>query len=172
MKKSAQSRRSALIVAAVAAVGLAIVLCIPQALRSAQYSRAEQALASGAYAQAHDGFAGLGVYRDSEALCAYAGALHLLTQGAYAEALGASEEQRLRALALANLISVHQKKYIGSLSAYCGAVSAATGAACGVAYLKLKGKISEEALYQVMSDTITNSICTIGGMVCDGAKSS
>lgn len=90
----------------------------------------------------------------------------------YAEALGASEEQRLRALALANLISVHQKKYIGSLSAYCGAVSAATGAACGVAYLKLKGKISEEALYQVMSDTITNSICTIGGMVCDGAKSS
>ena len=90
----------------------------------------------------------------------------------YAEALGASEEQRLRALALANLISVHQKKYIGSLSAYCGAVSAATGAACGVAYLKLKGKISEEALYRVMSDTITNSICTIGGMVCDGAKSS
>lgn len=90
----------------------------------------------------------------------------------YAEALGASEEQRLRALALANLISVHQKKYIGSLSAYCGAVSAATGAVCGVAYLKLKGKISEEALYQVMSDTITNSICTIGGMVCDGAKSS
>ena len=76
------------------------------------------------------------------------------------------------ALALANLISVHQKKYIGSLSAYCGAVSAATGAACGVAYLKLKGKISEEALYRVMSDTITNSICTIGGMVCDGAKSS
>ena len=75
-------------------------------------------------------------------------------------------------LALANLISVHQKKYIGSLSAYCGAVSAATGAACGVAYLKLKGKISEEALYRVMSDTITNSICTIGGMVCDGAKSS
>ena len=91
MKKSAQSRRSALIVAAVAAVGLAIVLCIPQALRSAQYSRAEQALASGAYAQAHDGFAGLGVYRDSEALCAYAGALHLLTQGAYAEALSALE---------------------------------------------------------------------------------
>ena len=80
--------------------------------------------------------------------------------------------QRLRALALANLISVHQKKYIGSLSAYCGAVSAATGAVCGVAYLKLKGKISEEALYRVMSDTITNSICTIGGMVCDGAKSS
>lgn len=91
MKKSAQSRRSALIVAAVAAVGLAIVLCIPQALRSAQYSRAEQALASGAYAQAHDGFAGLGAYRDSEALCAYAGALHLLTQGAYAEALSALE---------------------------------------------------------------------------------
>lgn len=83
----------------------------------------------------------------------------------FADALGVSEEKRYRALALANLISLHQKRYIGSLSAYCGAVSAATGAACGVAYLNGGG-------YDEMANTITNTIATIGGMVCDGAKPS
>ncbi|UZT82593.1 serine dehydratase subunit alpha family protein [Caproicibacterium sp. BJN0003] len=90
----------------------------------------------------------------------------------YANELDASEELRYRALAAANLISIHQKKYIGSLSAYCGATSAACGAACGIAYLMYKGKISEEKFYQMIGNTITNSICTVGGMVCDGAKSS
>ena len=83
----------------------------------------------------------------------------------YAEALGVDEEKMLRALALANLISLHQKRYIGSLSAYCGAVSAATGAACGIAYM-------EGGDYKLICDVITNSINTTGGMVCDGAKSS
>ena len=46
----------------------------------------------------------------------------------YGRAWQADRELILRALVLANLISVHQKKYIGSLSAYCGATSAATGA--------------------------------------------
>ena len=45
----------------------------------------------------------------------------------YGRAWQADRELILRALVLANLISVHQKKYIGSLSAYCGATSAATG---------------------------------------------
>lgn len=78
-----------------------------------------------------------------------------------------------RALVIGNLTSVHQKKYIGSLSAYCGATSAATGAACGVGYMLLK-KQGEQAdrIYQVLCDTITNSIETLGGMVCDGAKAS
>ena len=83
----------------------------------------------------------------------------------YAEALGIDEEKMLRALALANLISLHQKRYIGSLSAYCGAVSAATGAACGIAYM-------QGGDYKLICDVITNSINTTGGMVCDGAKSS
>jgi L-cysteine desulfidase len=86
----------------------------------------------------------------------------------YANELDVSEELRYRALAVANLISIHQKKYIGSLLAYCGA----TSAACGIAYLMYKGKISEEKFYQMIGNTITNSICTVGGMVCDGAKSS
>ncbi len=77
-----------------------------------------------------------------------------------------------RALVLSNLISVHQKKYIGSLSAYCGATSAAIGAACGVAYMMLKRRGEQECIYQILCDTITNSIGTLGGMVCDGAKAS
>lgn len=91
----------------------------------------------------------------------------------YAKENNISSDLMYRALALANLIAVHQKKYIGRLSAYCGVVSAATASACGIAYMILRsnGNDSEE-LYQVICRTITNSICTIGGMVCDGAKSS
>ena len=83
----------------------------------------------------------------------------------YAKAHQIGKEGLCRALVAANLISVHQKKYIGSLSAYCGAVSAACGAAAGIAYM-----LGES--YEVICDTITNTIATIGGMVCDGAKSS
>lgn len=91
----------------------------------------------------------------------------------YAQDCQAQPEKLYRALALANLISVHQKKYIGRLSAYCGVVSAATAAACGIVYLRWIDRTGEEDLrYEAICRTITNSICTIGGMVCDGAKSS
>lgn len=84
---------------------------------------------------------------------------------AYAQKYNISKEKLYAALCLANLIGVHQKKYIGSLSAYCGAVSAAAGTACGIAYMNGAG-------YEEISETITNTICTTGGIVCDGAKSS
>ncbi len=90
----------------------------------------------------------------------------------YAKELGVDKELLYRALVLGNLLSVHQKKYIGSLSAYCGATSAATGAACGIAYMQLKKSGKEERIYGILCDTITNSIETLGGMVCDGAKAS
>ncbi|MCF0150195.1 MAG: serine dehydratase subunit alpha family protein [Firmicutes bacterium] len=83
----------------------------------------------------------------------------------YAEHYNIPREKMLRALALGNLISVHQKRHIGNLSAYCGATSAAAGAACGIAWMMGDG-------YEVICGTIINSIATIGGMVCDGAKSS
>ncbi len=83
----------------------------------------------------------------------------------YAREYNIPEDKMLRALAFANLVSLHQKKYIGSLSAYCGAVSAATASAAGIVYML--GGTFEQAC-----DTVTNSINTIGGMVCDGAKSS
>ena len=83
----------------------------------------------------------------------------------YAREWDTANEKLYRALVLANLISIHQKRFIGDLSAYCGATSAGCGAACGIAYLK-------DARYQEIGDTITNSIATIGGMICDGAKAS
>lgn len=89
----------------------------------------------------------------------------------YADAYGISHERMIRALAVSNLIAIHQKKYIGSLSAYCGAVSAACGAGAAIAYL-LGESLSGDALYRQVADTVTNTIATVGGMVCDGAKSS
>lgn len=89
----------------------------------------------------------------------------------YADAYGISHERMIRALAVSNLIAIHQKKYIGSLSAYCGAVSAACGAGAAIAYL-LGENLSGDALYRQVADTVTNTIATVGGMVCDGAKSS
>lgn len=90
----------------------------------------------------------------------------------YGKELGAGDELIFRALVIGNLLSIHQKKYIGSLSAYCGATSAATGAACGIGYLMLKQKGEDSRIYPILCDTITNSIETLGGMVCDGAKAS
>ena len=89
----------------------------------------------------------------------------------FADAYGISKERMLRSLVVSNLIAIHQKQYIGSLSAYCGAVSAACGAGAAIAYL-LGEKLSAQLLYRQVADTITNTIGTVGGMVCDGAKSS
>lgn len=83
----------------------------------------------------------------------------------YANEMGASREQLYRALVVSNLVSIHQKKYIGSLSAYCGAVSAGCGSGAGIAYL-----YGEE--YPVIAMTIVNTIANVGGIVCDGAKPS
>jgi len=83
----------------------------------------------------------------------------------YARSLGVPEEKLMRALVVSNLVAIHQKEYIGKLSAYCGAVSAAVGAGAGMAWLDGGG-------YEIVARTITNAIANIGGVVCDGAKSS
>ena len=83
----------------------------------------------------------------------------------YAKEIGASEEQLLRALTLSNLVTIHQKTYIGRLSAFCGAVSAGAGAGAGIAYL-LDGS------YDVIKHTIVNALGNVSGIVCDGAKAS
>ena len=83
----------------------------------------------------------------------------------YARELNAGGEKLYRALVAANLIALLQKHYIGSLSAFCGAVCAGTGAACGICYLHGGG-------YEEVSRTITNTLCNVGGIVCDGAKPS
>lgn len=83
----------------------------------------------------------------------------------FARELQVTEEKLYRALVVSNLIAIHQKQYIGSLSAYCGAVSAACGAGAAVTYL-YGGSEKEVGL------TIVNTIGNVGGIVCDGAKSS
>jgi L-cysteine desulfidase len=71
----------------------------------------------------------------------------------------------MRALCVSNLVAIHLKSPIGKLSAYCGAVCAAAGAVSGIAYL-------QGASREVIEQTIVNTISNVGGMVCDGAKSS
>jgi len=83
----------------------------------------------------------------------------------FAKAWNCGEEKLYRALVVSNLLSVHQKKYIGSLSAYCGAVSAACSAGAAIMYLK-------GGDYDAISRTIVNTLGNVGGIVCDGAKSS
>ena len=83
----------------------------------------------------------------------------------YARETGASEEQLLRALCAANLVTIHIKTGIGRLSAYCGAVSAGAGAASGVAYL-------QGGRFEVIAHTIVNTVAVTSGIVCDGAKAS
>ena len=53
----------------------------------------------------------------------------------YAASVHATHEQLLRALCISNLTALHLKRYIGSLSAFCGVVCAAAGAGAAVTYL-------------------------------------
>jgi len=83
----------------------------------------------------------------------------------YAEEIGATEEQMLKAVALSDLVTIHQKTGIGRLSAYCGAISAGCGAGAGIAYLH-----GGDA--HAIAHTIVNAIAILSGTICDGAKPS
>ncbi|MDO4939565.1 MAG: L-serine ammonia-lyase, iron-sulfur-dependent, subunit alpha [Lachnospiraceae bacterium] len=83
----------------------------------------------------------------------------------YARELNVGEDRMYRALALSNLIAIHQKTGIGTLSAYCGAMSAGIGAGCGIAYL-LGGNLD------AIKHTLINALVTVSGIICDGAKAS
>jgi len=84
---------------------------------------------------------------------------------AYAEDIKATEEQTLRALIVSNLNTIHLKTGIGRLSAYCGAVSAGCGAACGIAYLLGADR-------NTIAQTLINADAVVSGIICDGAKAS
>lgn len=83
----------------------------------------------------------------------------------YAREYGKSQDELYRALAVANLCAIHQKAAIGKLSAYCGAVTAGSGAGAGIAYL-LTGD------FKTVAHTIVNALAIVSGIVCDGAKPS
>lgn len=83
----------------------------------------------------------------------------------YAQEQGASEEALIRALLVADLITIHQKTGIGCLSAYCGAISAGCGCACGISFLNGGG-------FHEIAHTLVNSVAILSGTICDGAKPS
>ncbi len=83
----------------------------------------------------------------------------------YAKHIGATQEQLLRALIVADLITVHQKSGIGRLSAYCGAISAGVGAGAGICYLLGGG-------FSAVAHTVVNAVAILSGTICDGAKPS
>ncbi len=83
----------------------------------------------------------------------------------YAKELGVDRETLIRAVTLSDLIAVHIKYYIGALSAFCGAVSAAAGAGAAICYMQ-GGNLDQ------MSAVVVNTLANVGGIICDGAKSS
>ncbi len=83
----------------------------------------------------------------------------------YAREKEIAHDELLRALCIANLVTIHLKSGIGRLSAYCGVVSAGCGAASGIAYLMGGG-------YDMIAHTIVNTLAMDSGIVCDGAKAS
>lgn len=83
----------------------------------------------------------------------------------YAKEYNIPEDKLYRALIVSNLLAVHQKKYIGKLSAFCGAVSA--GYACGAAITYMLG-----GNFAQIANTIINTLANTSGIICDGAKPS
>ena len=74
-------------------------------------------------------------------------------------------EKLLRGLFFSHLTTVHIKTNVGRLSAYCGAVCAASAVSGAIAFL------DDEDL-ETVSNAITNTLGNISGMICDGAKAS
>lgn len=83
----------------------------------------------------------------------------------YAKAYDIGRERLIRAVALSDLMAIHLKSGIGTLSAFCGAVCAGCGAGAGIAYL-LGGDD------HLICHTFVNALAIVSGMICDGAKPS
>lgn len=83
----------------------------------------------------------------------------------YARENSLPQEKLYRALAFSALLTIHQKEYIGKLSAFCGAVSASCASAAAITYLA--GGTSKQ-----IKDTVDNTLANIPGIICDGAKAS
>ena len=83
----------------------------------------------------------------------------------YARELHAPDGLLIRALVMANLTAIREKALIGTLSAYCGAISAGCAAGAGIAYI-CGGDL------HLINHTIVNSLAILSGTICDGAKPS
>lgn len=82
-----------------------------------------------------------------------------------AREMGISEEKMYRALCLSNLLTIHLKSGIGTLSAYCGVISAGASAGSAIAYM-LGGD------FEAVAHTLVNALAIDSGIICDGAKAS
>lgn len=83
----------------------------------------------------------------------------------YARENNIPQEKLYRALAFSSLLTIHQKEFIGKLSAFCGAVSASCASGAAITYLT-GGSIEQ------IKNTIGNTLANIPGIICDGAKAS
>lgn len=83
----------------------------------------------------------------------------------FAEENHNTAEEMTRALMLSHLTAIYIKLNLGTLSALCGCVVAATGSSCGITYLMGGG-------YEQVSFAVKNMIANLTGMICDGAKPS
>lgn len=83
----------------------------------------------------------------------------------YAAEWSVPAETLYRALLVSNLISIYIKHEIGSLSAFCGAVTAACGAGAAITFMAGGGDGQ-------IAWCIANTLGNVSGIVCDGAKAS
>lgn len=83
----------------------------------------------------------------------------------YARIKNPRKTKLYRALILSNLLTIHIKTGIGTLSAYCGVIAAGCAAGCAIAYL-------DGADEEVIAHTLVNSLAIASGVICDGAKAS
>lgn len=81
-----------------------------------------------------------------------------------AKELNSPYDKKIRALALASLINILGKSYLGSLSAICPCgISSGLGASLGICYLL-------DASESQMIGAARNMIGSVTGMICDGGK--
>ncbi len=81
----------------------------------------------------------------------------------YARENNISRQRLYRSLVFSNLMTIYQKRFIGSLSAFCGAVSAACSAGVALTYMN-GGDLP------MLAATVDNTMANIPGILCDGAK--
>ena len=83
----------------------------------------------------------------------------------FASEKNSSEEELIRGLFVSHLTTIHVKTNVGRLSAYCGAICAASGVAAALTFL-------HGGSYEMVCDAITNILGNLSGVICDGAKAS
>lgn len=83
----------------------------------------------------------------------------------YAQERNLTKEQLIRGLIFSHLSTIHLKTNVGRLSAFCGVMCAASAVSGAISFL-------EDADYETVANSITNSLGNISGVICDGAKAS